>query len=181
MVNNLVELSIQGIAYNAATKTPVILLHTKSDHFVLPIEVGPFEANTILVRLKGIETPRMLTHALFASFMKRHRFKVERLLIFSREKKNYKAKLQYRKGRRTYMMDVRPSDGIALSIGPLPPEHPVGSARLKNHKEMIAPLSIAVRHGMFGLFPWVVADQCVLGCEIGAKTWHHPEPEQRDP
>jgi hypothetical protein len=116
MEESLIEMVIQGIAFNSVSKTPVILLQSKIDNSILPIELGAFEANAILLNLKGIETPRMLTHDLFAHFMRRHGFQVTRLLIYSRDGQKYKAKLVYRRGRRSSMLDVRPSDGIALSL-----------------------------------------------------------------
>ncbi len=116
MDENQIEMIIQGIAFDPCTQKPVILLQSRTDSSILPLELSPFEANAILVNLKGIRTPRLLTHDLFAFFMRRHSFAVTGLLIYGRDENKYKAKLEYAQGRKVHTLDVRPSDGIALAL-----------------------------------------------------------------
>ena len=114
MRENLVHLSIEGICMDKNEEMPVVLLRDRDKIRMLAVPVGPFEANAIIMMLKGIRLPRMLTHELFAFFMAENKFSITKLVIYGKTEETYKASLFYKRGRKTRLMDVRPSDGIAL-------------------------------------------------------------------
>ncbi len=116
MSEMLVRLSIKGIALDNQEDVPVVILEDSRHLRVLPVPVGPFEANAIIVMLKGIRTPRMLTHELFANFMMENRFTVTKLILSGKRDSGYKAAMFYRRGRKNRLLEVRPSDGIALTL-----------------------------------------------------------------
>ena len=116
MERNVVLLTIQGIALDSNAEMPVILLKPSDKKYVLPIKLGPFEANAIVLMLKNIHPPRSLTHDLFAEFMKQNGYTVSSLCIYGREQERYMAKLYYKKRRRIKELEVRPSDGIVLAL-----------------------------------------------------------------
>ena len=116
MKKSVVRLTIQGIALDSSAEMPVILLKPPENSHVLPLRLGPFEANAILLMLKNIHPPRSLTHDLFATFMKQNGYIVSSLLIYGRDRDRYKAKLYYRRRRRTKELEVRPSDGLVLAL-----------------------------------------------------------------
>lgn len=116
MSENLTRLTITGIALDTHQDVPVVILEDSCGIRVLPVSVGPFEANAIIVILKGIRMPRMLTHELFAHFMAENKFTLTKLVITGKLGNDYKAKLFYKRGRRTRLLEIRPSDGIALSL-----------------------------------------------------------------
>ena len=116
MSESIIQLYITGIALDNNKDVPVVILEDKLQEQVLPVPVGPFEANAIIVMLKGITTPRMLTHELFAHFMLENRFNITKLILSGKPDTDYKATLFYKRGRKKRLLDVRPSDGIALSL-----------------------------------------------------------------
>ncbi len=116
MSENLIRLSIKGIVLDSESDVPFVLLEDRHHMRVLPVSVGPFEANAIIVLLKKIRTPRMLTHELFAHFMVENKFTVTKLVILSDREDRYKATLFYKRGRKSRLLDIRPSDGIALTL-----------------------------------------------------------------
>jgi len=116
MNENLVRLTIKGIAMGKEDDLPIVILQNRHDLGVLPIQVGPFEANAIIIMLKGIRMPRMLTHELFAYFMMENKYTLTKLVIFGKSGDTYKATIFYKRGRRTRLLEVRPSDGIALAL-----------------------------------------------------------------
>lgn len=95
--------------------TPRIILHSEDAGGVLNITVGPFEASAIIVALEGISPPRPLTHDLLAELFRRHRFQLECVEIYDTDEDRFLSRLRYRDGAQSHVMEVRPSDGIALA------------------------------------------------------------------
>jgi uncharacterized protein len=60
--------------------------------------------------------PRPLTHDLLASFIRDHGFKVDHVEFYGADGKGFLARMQYRKGAKKFKREIRPSDGIALSL-----------------------------------------------------------------
>jgi bifunctional DNase/RNase len=112
----MVPLQIKGFFLDH-DKMPIAVLCDEEGRRVLPVWVGPSEANSIIVRLEEIKTPGPLTHDLLVSTFLRHGFHLDRLEIYSRtEALGYAARLSYHRRWRRYEMEVRPSDGLALAV-----------------------------------------------------------------
>lgn len=116
MSDNLVRLSVEALVLDRENDVPFVLLEDNHKLRVLPISIGPFEANAIIIMLKRIRMPRMLTHELFAHFMVENKFTVTKLVILGDREEEYKARLFYKRGRRKRLLELRPSDGIALAL-----------------------------------------------------------------
>lgn len=116
MRENLVRLTIEGIRLTNKEDLPVVQLRDQDDARFLTVQVGPFEANAIIMMLKGIRLPRMQTHELFAYFMAENKFTISKVLIFGKTADTRKATMFYKRGRKARLMEVRPSDGIALAL-----------------------------------------------------------------
>lgn len=116
MGKETIELAVKGIALEEETQMPILILKEKDSARLLPIRVGPFEASVIIMQLEGIEPPRPLTHDILAEFFKRHDFHMLCIEIYSVIGNKHTARMLYRKGRKTFSMEVRPSDGIALAL-----------------------------------------------------------------
>lgn len=116
MNEELIKLDIKGIALDRETELPIIVLQSSDNKHVLPMPIGPFEASAIIIEIEGVHPPRPLTHDLLSEFFRRHKFKICRLVIYDIFEENIMARIYYKKGLRTYTMEVRPSDGIAMAI-----------------------------------------------------------------
>ncbi len=112
----MIEFLVKGIALDEETEMPIIILKDNAEKRILPIPIGPFEASAIIIEIEGVHPPRPLTHDLLAGFIEKHRFKMLHLHIYKVIEKKHFARISYRKGLRKFVMDVRPSDGIALAI-----------------------------------------------------------------
>lgn len=112
----MVPLTIKGVILEEHKKIPVILLSNKDLGSVLALPLGPSEASSIIVELEGARPPRPLTHDLFAEFLDKHRFTLERLEIYGKTEETYFSRLIYSKGLKRYSLECRPSDGIALCL-----------------------------------------------------------------
>lgn len=96
--------------------SPVVLLVDQEESQVLPIWVGPFEAQAIAMALQGILTPRPMTHDLLRSLCESLGAKVERVLVQDIRDGTYYAELYLNHQGKEVVVDARPSDAIALAL-----------------------------------------------------------------
>ncbi|KYH31108.1 bifunctional nuclease family protein [Neomoorella mulderi] len=96
--------------------SPVVLLSDQEGTQVLPIWVGPFEAQAIALALQGILTPRPLTHDLLRSLCENLGVEVKKVLVQDIRDGTYYAELYLRQGDKEIVVDARPSDAIALAL-----------------------------------------------------------------
>lgn len=112
----MIPLTIKGVILEEQKKIPVILLANKQLGSVLALPLGPSEASAIIVELEGARPPRPLTHDLFADFLDKHHFTLERVEIYGKMKETYFSRIVYSKGLKRFSLECRPSDGIALCL-----------------------------------------------------------------
>lgn len=98
------------------TLSPVVLLSDQEETQVLPIWVGPFEAQAIALAMQGILTPRPLTHDLLRSLCEKLGVEVKKVLVQDIRDGTYYAELYLRQGDKEIVVDARPSDAIALAL-----------------------------------------------------------------
>jgi bifunctional DNase/RNase len=96
----------------------VMLLESQLDQRVLPVFIAPGEAQAILVRLKGIESKRPLTHDLMRQFLDDLGVEVRRVVIHALDESTdiFYATILYAKDGTIRDIDARPSDAVALAL-----------------------------------------------------------------
>src|ERR1035437_3235452 len=65
----MIEMKVNGLAIDSASKMPVVILTDKEEKRFLPIWIGVYEADAILVALENIEVPRPMTHDLIKTML----------------------------------------------------------------------------------------------------------------
>jgi len=65
----MIEMKIAGIALDAVSRSPIILLRDAEDRRALPIYIGQDQAKSIISALDNQPPPRPLTHDLFVTFL----------------------------------------------------------------------------------------------------------------
>ena len=83
---------------------------------VLPIFIGPAEAQAIGLALEGIEPPRPITHDLFVATIDASGARITDLLITALEHDTFVAELGLATDHGERRIDARPSDGLALAL-----------------------------------------------------------------
>jgi bifunctional DNase/RNase len=83
---------------------------------VLPIWVGPVEANAIALQIENVAPPRPLTHDLLRNVLSELGVTLRRVVITDLKENTFFAYLDLRRGDETLLVDARPSDAIALAI-----------------------------------------------------------------
>ncbi len=109
------EVYVEGVVLNVLTNTPIVILRSKEGE-VLPIVIGIFEAQAILLVLEKAEFPRPLTHDLMKNLIESLKGKLQRLEIYTLKENIYYANLIIEISGKIEKIDCRPSDGIALAL-----------------------------------------------------------------
>ncbi|MGB9887530.1 MAG: bifunctional nuclease family protein [Moorellales bacterium] len=112
----LIPLKVRQVVLDQSL-SPVVLLVDGEEKRVLPIWIGPFEAQAIAMALEGIMTPRPMTHDLLRSVCENLEAKVERIVVSDLRDGTYYAEIFFvRSDGREVVVDSRPSDAIALAL-----------------------------------------------------------------
>ena len=82
----------------------------------VPIVIGIFEATSIDRRVKGLPSPRPLTHDLVTSVIENMGGDLQDIYISELRDHTYYAKLRIRHDGELVEVDSRPSDAIALAV-----------------------------------------------------------------
>jgi bifunctional DNase/RNase len=112
----MIEMRVAGIALDAVTKSPIVMLKDSSDRRALPIYIGQDQAKAIISALEKQTPPRPLTHDLFVNLMEGWNMKLERIVIHSLQDNTFYAILSVRQGEAKKEIDARPSDAIAIAL-----------------------------------------------------------------
>ena len=118
----MVEMRVRGLAVDANTRQPVVILMDGTETRFLPIWIGVFEADAILVALEEFKAPRPASHDLMKSLITQLGATLERVVIHSLDDSSpqggtYFAHLIVRNATGGELeIDSRPSDSIALAL-----------------------------------------------------------------
>jgi hypothetical protein len=116
MADSLVEVVVESVRVHMLSSQHVVLLKETARDRYLPIWIGPWEANAIATRLQGVNPERPLTHDLFVATMETLGATLTRVIISSLADETYHATLELRMDGRTFEVDARPSDSLALAV-----------------------------------------------------------------
>jgi len=111
----LVEMQIKGLMLDPVTNVPIVLLRDADGQRVLPIWVGPAEANAIALQIENLSPPRPMTHDLLRDVVGALGVTVQRVIISDLKGSTYYAYLELRQGDDVILVDARPSDALALA------------------------------------------------------------------
>ncbi len=112
----MIEMKVAGIALDAATRSPIVLLKDGTDRRALPIYIGQDQAKAIISALENQTPPRPLTHDLFVNLMESWEMTLDRIVIHSLQDNTFYAVLIVHQGEAKREIDARPSDAIAIAI-----------------------------------------------------------------
>jgi bifunctional DNase/RNase len=94
----------------------VIILKEVEGERSFPIVIGLFEATSIERRIKGMNSPRPLTHDLLANIIEQLGAEVQDVYVNELREHTYFAKVRVRQDGELLEIDSRPSDAIALAV-----------------------------------------------------------------
>ncbi len=122
-----VSVEFEALFVDPRQGSPVVVLREVQGNLILPIWIGPFEAQAIALALGGVRPPRPMTHDLLVSVVQQLGAKLTRLEIHSLEEGTFFSRLvldpagiaaasagRFADG--SVLIDSRPSDGLALAL-----------------------------------------------------------------
>jgi bifunctional DNase/RNase len=113
----MVEMSVAGIALDAASRSPIVLLRDPSGRRQVPIWIDQAQAQNILVGLNHERPPRPLSHDLMATLLEAGGLRLEKVIIHTIENNTFRAVLKLTDAAgEEREVDARPSDAIALAL-----------------------------------------------------------------
>ena len=130
----VVEMSVAGIALDASSRSPIVLLRDPSRRRQVPIWIDQAQAHNIMAGLNGAPQPRPLSHDLMAALLEAGGLQLERVVIHAIEDSTFRAVLRLRHEQDDTQalaqeisgmealenglaeIDARPSDAIALAV-----------------------------------------------------------------
>ncbi len=113
----MVEMRVAGIALDAASRSPIVLLRDPSARRQVPIWIDQAQAQNILAGLNGVKPPRPLSHDLMVSLMAAGQLTLEKVIIHAIEDNTFRAVLKLIDAAGgAHELDARPSDAIALAL-----------------------------------------------------------------
>jgi bifunctional DNase/RNase len=112
----LVEMSVKGLMVDPVTNMPIVILRDAENQRVLPIWVGPVEANAIALQIENIAPPRPMTHDLLRNLVADLGATLVRVIIADLRDNTFYAYLELHRNGEVQLLDARPSDAIALAI-----------------------------------------------------------------
>lgn len=106
-----------GISYSQTQSGAyaLILVEDKGDRRI-PIIIGGFEAQAIVIKLENLDPPRPLTHDLFKNFADEFGIYVSEVMIYKLDEGVFFSRLVCSNGKKEYSIDSRTSDAVAIAL-----------------------------------------------------------------
>jgi len=112
-----VKLKVMGISYSQTQSGAyALILIEENGERRIPIIIGGFEAQAIVIKLENLDPPRPLTHDLFKKFADEFNISVIEVMIYKLEEGVFFSKLVCNNGEKEYSIDSRTSDAVALAL-----------------------------------------------------------------
>lgn len=111
-----VQMELRRIIISELDDHQIVILKEVDGERNFPIVIGIFEATSIDRRVKGLPSPRPLTHDLIISVVEQMGGEIQDIVISDLQEHTYYAKLRVRQEGELIEIDCRPSDAIAVAV-----------------------------------------------------------------
>jgi len=110
------EVNIASMAIDPTSNTPIIILKSVKGDQAVPIWIGLREATSIASALRDIKFDRPMTHDLFKNFVDKLEMVVSKVEVCDLKDNTFYAKIYFVSKDKSFDMDARPSDAIAIAL-----------------------------------------------------------------
>lgn len=110
------EMKVAGLTVDPFTNMPIVILKDNDEKNTVPIWIGLLEASAIATQLENIELPRPMTHDLLKNILDTLKVDVVRIEVNDLKDNTFYATLYVKLDGKTYAIDSRPSDAIAIAL-----------------------------------------------------------------
>src|ERR1051325_3260545 len=112
----MIEVTVAGLGIAPPSSVPLLLLKERQGERVLPVGIGPLEAQAIVMPLQGVKPPRPLTHDIMLEILTSLGGHLRRVEIVELIESTFHARLMLESGGQERIYDIRPSDAVALAV-----------------------------------------------------------------
>lgn len=109
-------MKIRGLLMDPTTNSPIVILKDINSDVMLPIWVGPYEANSIASEIEKVAPQRPMTHDLLRNLIQQFGANVSRVVVTELRDNTFYALIELTFDGRLILVDSRPSDAIALAL-----------------------------------------------------------------
>ena len=110
------EMTVKGVAVDPNSNAPMVLLQDMDGKKVVPIAIGPSEAQAISMEIAKVQTPRPLTYELITRILVKLEAKVMKIVINDVKDNIVYAQLHLKVDKGELTIDSRPSDAINIAL-----------------------------------------------------------------
>ena len=112
----ILEVRVNGMVLEHKSQQNIVILREVDGERILPIWIGPSEAQSIRRILSGESFPRPLTHDLLHLVVEGLKAKVARVVIADLRENTFFASVFVEREGEVLSIDARPSDSIAVAL-----------------------------------------------------------------
>src|SRR5438105_4263124 len=112
----MIEVTVAGLGIAPPSSLPLLLLKEREGERVLPVGIGPLEAQAIVMPLQGVRPPRPMTHDIFVEIVVSLGAHLRRVEITDLIESTFHARLMVETDGQERIYDIRPSDAVALAV-----------------------------------------------------------------
>ncbi|MFW6370614.1 MAG: bifunctional nuclease domain-containing protein [Bacteroidota bacterium] len=112
-----IKLNILGLSYSQTQSGAyALVLAEEEGERRIPIIIGAVEAQSIAIKLEGLEPPRPLTHDLFLNFARAFKIDILEVVIYKLEEGIFYSELVCLYNDEVVRIDSRTSDAVSLAL-----------------------------------------------------------------
>lgn len=113
----MIQIELARIIIDDKNNEQALVLREKGGLRQFPIVIGLFEAESIQLKIAGVDAPRPMTHDLMVSLINSLEAVADAVVIDDLKEGTFFAKLHLKnKAGQVIVIDCRPSDGVALAV-----------------------------------------------------------------
>ncbi|WP_457621145.1 bifunctional nuclease family protein [Persephonella sp.] len=113
----MIQVKVKNIGLDSLTGSPILILaDINNEDDVYLIWIGVSEAEGIIIKQSGVETPRPLTYDLMKNIIEDLGGTVKKVAITDQKNNAYIAEIVIEKDGKEIIIDSRPSDAVNLAL-----------------------------------------------------------------
>lgn len=112
----MIRCKVEDVLFDKSSNMGVVLLVEEDGERILPIWIGLYETQAILLKMRNYSTARPLTHDLLRECINRLNGVVKYIYISDVVNNVFHAKIYIEADKKEIIIDSRPSDAIALAL-----------------------------------------------------------------
>ena len=113
----MIQVKVRNIGLDSLTGSPIVMLaNIQNEDEIFPIWIGVSEAEGIILKQSGVETPRPLTYDLIKNIIESLGGTVKSIAIIDKKDNAYIAEIIIEKDGEEIHIDSRPSDAINIAL-----------------------------------------------------------------